>query len=65
MGGMYGRHVAAPISSMPYHMMVVPGGLGVDMGWLRRASWVADGVPLVFACECLFPNLLLSVCYNA
>jgi len=54
---MYGRPVVAQISSMPYQMMVVLGGLGVDMGWLLGASCVADWVPVdahVIACSQIF-----------
>jgi hypothetical protein len=46
-GVMHERLVVAPISSMPYQMIVLLGGLSVDMGWLLGALCVADSVPLV------------------
>jgi hypothetical protein len=54
---MHGRPVVAPISSMPYKMMVFLGGLVVDMGRLLGASCVADCVHMVahvIACSLIF-----------
>ena len=50
-------NIAAIISSMPYQVLTVLGGLGVDIGWLLEASCVADCVPLivyVVACSLIF-----------
>ena len=44
---MHGGPVVALIFSMSSQMMVVLGGIGVDMGWLLGASCVAECVPLV------------------
>ena len=57
---MHGGPLVAPISSMPYQMMFVLGGLVVDMGWLIGASCVAAFVPLVslvIACSLIFCSL--------
>ena len=43
---MHGGHVVALMSTMPYKMMVVLGGLGVDMGLLLGTSCVVNYVTL-------------------
>ena len=62
----WGGLVVAPIFFVPYPMIDVLGGLGVDMGWLLGASLVCGRLRAPScACDCLFPNLLLSICNNA